>query len=468
MRPALTCERFRKAVFFFFLLPLAGLGGQRMNAQRYGYTASARPVPAASISKSPRWDIASMMSQMEGLLTPNNDLVLMAAHRAAWRNYPENSESAIREAFEDGNEAIEIDVRFTSDNQCIVLHDTGLNRLVPNFGTDTAPMHLEADLRASYLRTARGLFVPQRAGNKVATNAGDRYDHVLNLYDVLAILDEYVQPGPTILGPYSYDYFGKATGPMVIIDIKNAGATEPDITRAAATALLASCTQQVQEYITDQKAAGKNTAVPAALVFKTKLAAFVDPAHACVPYSSDAQWANIRRRIVGVLTPGDVTTIAPENLPLFTNFANSYLQHANTSSEAGCLLQFEFDQASPGDQTDQYMNALDAPAAYHISANGRGYASWQMTYFYPEGVQARGEICCFQGYFANSDQSLVPSGNSFPEFRPNLGFSVRRSGATLTTTDQTESMCSLLLAQGRRNTALITSSGTAQACPVSH
>ena len=50
------------------------------------------------------------------------------AHRGIFGLYPENSKSAIREAFNKGFN-VEIDIRFTKDKKIVVIHDRNLARL---------------------------------------------------------------------------------------------------------------------------------------------------------------------------------------------------------------------------------------------------------------------------------------------------------------------------------------------------
>jgi glycerophosphoryl diester phosphodiesterase len=54
--------------------------------------------------------------------------VLVAAHRADWRAFPENSLQAIESAIEMGVDIIEIDVQMTSDSVLILMHDSSVDR----------------------------------------------------------------------------------------------------------------------------------------------------------------------------------------------------------------------------------------------------------------------------------------------------------------------------------------------------
>ena len=68
------------------------------------------------------------------LLNPNCPRVLVAAHRADWRNWPENSIPAIQSAMDMGVDIIEIDLQCTADSQLIVMHDSKINRTTTGKG----------------------------------------------------------------------------------------------------------------------------------------------------------------------------------------------------------------------------------------------------------------------------------------------------------------------------------------------
>lgn len=68
------------------------------------------------------------------LLNPNSRRVLVASHRADWRNWPENSIPAIESAISMGVDIIEIDLQCTADSQLIVMHDPKINRTTTGKG----------------------------------------------------------------------------------------------------------------------------------------------------------------------------------------------------------------------------------------------------------------------------------------------------------------------------------------------
>lgn len=64
----------------------------------------------------------------------NGSDVLVIAHRADWRNYPENSLEAMLSCIEMGADMIEIDVAKTKDNQLVIMHDRTLDRTTTGEG----------------------------------------------------------------------------------------------------------------------------------------------------------------------------------------------------------------------------------------------------------------------------------------------------------------------------------------------
>ena len=58
------------------------------------------------------------------LHNPDSKYVLVAAHRADWRNFPENSLEAIESAIQMGVDIIELDIKKTKDGHIILMHDT--------------------------------------------------------------------------------------------------------------------------------------------------------------------------------------------------------------------------------------------------------------------------------------------------------------------------------------------------------
>ena len=79
---------------------------------------------------------------VQSLKNTNNGVIMIAAHRGAHLDFPENSLPAIREAIRIGIDVAEIDVRFTKDRHMVLMHDKSINRttngkgLVADFSFD--------------------------------------------------------------------------------------------------------------------------------------------------------------------------------------------------------------------------------------------------------------------------------------------------------------------------------------------
>ena len=58
----------------------------------------------------------------------NNHSVMLQAHRGVCTDCPENTMAAFMAAVQQGYDVIELDPKFTLDNQCVVLHDRTINR----------------------------------------------------------------------------------------------------------------------------------------------------------------------------------------------------------------------------------------------------------------------------------------------------------------------------------------------------
>jgi len=88
------------------------------------------------------------------LLGPSNSQVLVAAHRGAWREAPENSIAALNDAIAQGADIVELDVRSTRDGALVLLHDATLDRTTSAQG---AVARLDyAQVREAWLRPRDG------------------------------------------------------------------------------------------------------------------------------------------------------------------------------------------------------------------------------------------------------------------------------------------------------------------------
>ncbi|MBD3191551.1 MAG: hypothetical protein GF308_12955 [Candidatus Heimdallarchaeota archaeon] len=68
---------------------------------------------------------------------------LIFGHRGAPYNQPENTLKSFKQAFQDGADGIEFDVRLTSDKEMIVIHDETINRTTNGTGFVKELTHME-------------------------------------------------------------------------------------------------------------------------------------------------------------------------------------------------------------------------------------------------------------------------------------------------------------------------------------
>ena len=84
------------------------------------------------------------------LRNPKSDYVFVIAHRADWRNFPENSLEAIESAIQMGVDIVELDVHRTADGELVVCHDKTIDRTTNGKGKIS---ELTLDyIRSRYLR----------------------------------------------------------------------------------------------------------------------------------------------------------------------------------------------------------------------------------------------------------------------------------------------------------------------------
>ena len=100
--------------------------------------------------------------------TINGHKVALQAHRGVSTDCPENTMAAFRASVEQGYDWIELDPKFTADNQCVVLHDRTINRT----GRDRNGQPVEEKTAIIDLTLAQAVAV-----DGAATAHGD-HDHV--------------------------------------------------------------------------------------------------------------------------------------------------------------------------------------------------------------------------------------------------------------------------------------------------
>ena len=90
----------------------------------------------------------------EQLLTCDESSVIVVAHRADWRNFPENSLEAVQSSIDMGVDMLELDVQRTKDGVLMLMHDHNLDRMTTGSG-DIAETTWE-EISKLYLKDHQG------------------------------------------------------------------------------------------------------------------------------------------------------------------------------------------------------------------------------------------------------------------------------------------------------------------------
>jgi hypothetical protein len=262
----------------------------------------ALPVLQGTFSDVTTINTAILLSKMN---QGSSDLVLVAAHRGYWVNSPENSDPAIRAAFNSGIEIIEIDVRTTSDGQLVVSHDPDLVK--ETIGTGLISANTLSDIQSLPLRDRHGF----------VTNL-----HMLSFADVLSILQA---------------YSGRGYGPVIIVDLKDQNpwpAYQKGVQAVAST--LDSSTQP-------------------AVVFKMKMKLIPSIGQVQTEASAHPSYGHL----IPTVNPEDATgTWAPTS----SNFQTLLSLSNNVPN---FIQQFELNINGSGDGASQYTHILSSYATYY-------------------------------------------------------------------------------------------------------
>lgn len=119
--------------------------------------------------------------------------VLVVAHRADWRNAPENSLQAIQNCIKMGVDMVEIDLKKTKDGHLILLHDKKLDRTTT--GSGLPQDYTLEELNKFYLRNGAGHKtvhpiptleeVMMLCKGKIMVNIDKGYDYFQDVYRIL-------------------------------------------------------------------------------------------------------------------------------------------------------------------------------------------------------------------------------------------------------------------------------------------
>lgn len=89
------------------------------------------PVLISDVAVAQQSRIDSILNVLNNLKT---DQVLVVAHRADWRNFPENSIEGIKSAIAIGVDMVEIDIHKTKDGKLVLMHDETIDRTTTGKG----------------------------------------------------------------------------------------------------------------------------------------------------------------------------------------------------------------------------------------------------------------------------------------------------------------------------------------------
>lgn len=141
----------------------------------------------SSCSHGPRYADRAQRLLAE-LNNPKSDYVMVMAHRADWRNWPENSLEAIESAINMGCDILELDVALTRDSQLVLSHDYTLDRMTTGHGPISD--YTLAELKQLLLRHPHGVVTEnlhlatlQEALKLCKGRALIQIDHGWDLYD---------------------------------------------------------------------------------------------------------------------------------------------------------------------------------------------------------------------------------------------------------------------------------------------
>lgn len=127
------------------------------------------------------------------ILNPQSQKVLVVSHRGDWRNTPENSLQAIKNAIEMRVDVVEIDIKKTKDGQLVLMHDAKVDRTTD--GKGYVSDYLFDDIRKLYLKNGLGRTtfhsIPTLeealilCKGKIWVNIDKGYEYMSEVYDLM-------------------------------------------------------------------------------------------------------------------------------------------------------------------------------------------------------------------------------------------------------------------------------------------
>ncbi|AZA83644.1 glycerophosphodiester phosphodiesterase [Chryseobacterium lactis] len=147
-----------------------------------------------------------------------DDKIMVVAHRADWREAPENSIMAIKKAIEKGVNMVEIDLALTKDGVLILMHDKTIDRTTTGKGSPSD--YTLEEIKKLYLRDGLGvptqMKVPTLAevldvtNGKIFINLDKAFDYFDLVYPILKERKMFDQI--LFKGTATYDEFNKKYG----------------------------------------------------------------------------------------------------------------------------------------------------------------------------------------------------------------------------------------------------------------
>ncbi|MDY3547698.1 glycerophosphodiester phosphodiesterase family protein [Riemerella anatipestifer] len=146
-----------------------------------------------------------------------DDKVMVVAHRADWRDAPENSIWAIRKAIEKGVDMVELDVALTKDSILILMHDKTIDRTTTGKGSPKD--YTLAELKNFYLRDGLGVKTQMKiptleealneTHGKVLVNLDKGFNYIHLIYPLLKkknMLDQVLFKGTETYKDFNIKY----------------------------------------------------------------------------------------------------------------------------------------------------------------------------------------------------------------------------------------------------------------------
>ena len=338
--------------------------------------------------------VGAITRNMFRLPKPDQDLVLLSAHRGSWEVYPENSAYALQDAWNSQIEIVEVDARFTADKEVILSHDYRLER--ESTGTGLLYNQNYSQVQLADLRDRHGRVFKDSQGRKAK---------FLTFSAALDLLAQYVTDD--------------GHGYVMIVDAKGA-VDDQDPTDPI----------ELTQRCLDILAAKKNRQLSKAVVFKLKAKDAVDIGTFLNRTTYDP---NVIGGLVIVENPDDKNVKDSNDDPHQDTIYDQW-------NVAPFPVQFEMNQFYKGDGLQAYLDYID---------QRQGFATYHESNYYPEGVANSAGKCCFEH---NTDPTSTAPGGIVPDYRgdPEMAI-VNRTN--LITTDWPDVVAGMLRQLGHRNTS---------------